>query len=264
MEENLVKPFQKYSSEVHTYQAENSLEIRFGETKGFHSSYKITLQETENEDQTKNWQIEKIEDAPLPSETNFMEILHELEQNSYPEKIKVDEKGIFLNSMDHQKNIENWKQKTQDIHKKYDNSEVFRDQYLTAMEDEELFYKNKLKEPFWNLLLFAPSYIDNGGEAQESITWNIKGIGNIECPGIISAEQRDYGFDAFFTSEKIVPENIKEEIDKKYLHQAKQYKAELRIQMQYSSQKRQYAKKKADFILSDGDKIVYQETSSII
>ncbi|MGG5210691.1 hypothetical protein ACQWU4_17325 [Chryseobacterium sp. MIQD13] len=264
MEENQVKPFQKYSLEEHTYQAENALEIRFGETKGFHSSYKVVIQETENDDQTKNWLVEKIEDAPLPSENNFMEILHELEKNSYPVKIKVDEKGVFLNAIDHQKNIEGWKQKTEHIHEKYDNSELFRNQYLAVFEDEELFYKNKLKEPFWNLLLFAPSYVDNGGKNQESIAWNIKGIGNIECPGIIRAEQRDYGFDAFFTSETIIPDNIKEEIDKKYLRQAGQYKAELTIQMQYNSRKRQYAKKKADFIILDGDKIVYQETSSII
>jgi hypothetical protein len=264
MEENQVKPFQKYSSDAHIYQAENSLEIRFGETKGFHSSYKVVLQETQNEDQTKNWMIEKIEEAPLPSENSFIEILHELEQNSYPVTIKVDEKGVFLNAVDHQKNIERWKQKTNGIHEKYTNSEVFIDQYLTAMEDEHTFYTNKLKEPFWNLLLFAPDYVDNGGENQESIIWNIKGIGNIECNGIIRAEQRDYGFDAFFTSKTVLPTNIKEEINKKYGCQAGQYNAELGIQMQYNSQKKQYAKKKADFILSDGDKIVYQETSSII
>ncbi|KFF08565.1 hypothetical protein [Chryseobacterium luteum] len=264
MEENQVKPFQKYSSEVHTYQVENTLEVRFGETKGFHSSCRVTLQETENEDQTRDWLIEKIEDTPLPSENNFMEILHELEKSSYPVKIKVDEKGVFLNATDHQKNIESWKQKTEGIHEKYPNCDLFRSQYLAAFEDEELFYKNKLKEPFWNLLFFAPSYVDNGGENQESITWNIKGTGNIQCSGIIRAEQRDYGFEAFFTSQTVVPDTIKEEINKKYSRQAGPYKAELTIQMQYNSRKKQYAKKKADFILSDGDEIVYQETSSII
>lgn len=264
MEENQVKPFQKYSSGTHLYHAESSLEVRFGETKGFHSSCKLNIQEIENEDHTKNWLIEKIEDAPLPSENSFMEILHELEQRSYPVEIKVDEKGVFLHAADHKKHIENWKQKTSGIQEKYQNAEVFRSQYLTILEDEELFYKNKLREPFWNLLFFAPSYVDNGGKNQESITWNIKGIGNIECSGTINAEQRDYGFDAFFTSETIVPENIKEEINKKYLHQAVQYKAKLTIQMEYNSPKKQYSKKKADFTLSEGDKIVYREISSII
>lgn len=263
MKENPVRPFQKYSSDMHTYQVENMLEIRFGETTGFHSSYKVTLQETESEDQTKTWLIEKIESAPLPSENNFMEILYELEKSSYPVKIKVDEKGVFLHAADHQKNIESWKQKTEGIHEKYQNCDLFRNQYLTTFEDEVLFYKNKLKEPFWNLLLFMPSYIDNGGKNRESITWNIKGIGSIECNGIIRAEKRDYGFEAFFTSETAVPDNIREEINKKYSRQNGLYTAELSIQIQYSSQKKQYAKKKADFILSDGDKIVYQETSSI-
>ncbi|PIF47698.1 hypothetical protein CLU96_4767 [Chryseobacterium sp. 52] len=263
MEENRVKPFQKYSG-THIYHVESSLEIQFGEKKGFHSSCKLNIQETENEDKTKNWLIEKIEDAPLPSENNFMEILHILEQSSYPVEVKVDEKGVFLNASDHQKNIESWKQKTSGIQEKYQNSDLFRNQYLNALEDENLFYRNKLKEPFWNLLFFAPSFVDNGGQNQESMTWNMKGIGDIECPGTITAQQRDYGFDAFFTSETIVPAHIKEEIDKKYLERGEQYKVKLNIQMEYNSPKRQYSKKKADFILSDGDKILYREISSII
>lgn len=263
MEENRVKPFQKYVG-THLYHVEDSLQIQFGETKGFHSSCKLTIHETENEDQTKNWLIEKIENAPFPSENSFLEIIQILEQSSYPAEIKVDEKGVFLNATDHHKNIETWKQKTAGIQEKYDNSEVFRSQYLTTLEDEELFYRNKLKEPFWNLLLFAPSYLDNGGRNEELMTWNIKGIGTIECQGTISAEQKDYGFDAFFTSETIVPDPIKEEINKKYLHKAEQYKVQLTVQMEYNSPKRHYSKKKADFTLWDGDKIVYREISSMI
>ena len=95
------------------------------------------------------------------------------------------------------------------------------------------------------------------------MVWHIKGIGNLECTGIIRAEQREYGFDSFFTSEIHIPDTIKEEINKKYLRQAGQYKAELTIQMQYLSRKKRYAEKKAAFILSDRDETVYQETSSI-
>lgn len=263
MEENRVKPFQKFSG-THIYHVDNALEVQFGEKKGFHSSCKINIEETENEDHTKNWLIEKLEDTPLPSENSFMEILHELEQSSYPVEVKVDEKGVFLTASNHNKNVESWKQKTAGIQEKYQNADLFRNQYLTALEDENIFYRNKLKEPFWNLLLFAPSYVDNGGKTHESFTWNIKGIGDVECTGTIIAEQRDYGFDAFFTSETILPDPIKDEIEKKYLHHAGQYKAELHIQMEYNSPKRHYSKKKADFVLSDGDKILYRETSSII
>ncbi|MCT2562318.1 hypothetical protein [Chryseobacterium herbae] len=263
MEENRVKPFQKYSG-THVYHVENSLEVQFGEKKGCRSSCKLNIEETENEDHTKNWRIEKIEDAPLPSENSFMEILHELEQSSYPVEIKVDEKGQFLNASDHPKMVENWKQKTAGIQEKYQNADVFRNQYLNALEDEPLFYKNKLKEPFWNLIFYAPSYVDNGEKTHENFMWNIKGIGVVECAGTILANQRDYGFDAFFTSEISLPDDIKEEIDKKYQHRAEQYKATLTIQMEYNSPKRQYSKKKADFILSDGEKILYREISSII
>ncbi|MCA6067585.1 hypothetical protein JI747_010380 [Chryseobacterium sp. RG1] len=260
MVETRVKPFQKYTSVIHDYQVENALEIQFGESKGFYSSYKITLQEEINEDQTKNWQIDKVEDSSFPSENKFMEILHVLEQDSYPLQIKVDEKGNFLEAVGHQKNIEDWKQKTAGLQEKYDNVDVFRNQYLVAFEDEAGFYKNKLKEPFWNLLLFAPHYVDNGKKTNESIVWNIKGIGDVECTGVISAEQRDYGFEAFFTSEIKAPEIIKEELDKKYPYQKGQYQMKLNIKMEYNSRKKQYSTKKADFILSDGEKTVYRET----
>ncbi|WP_426278893.1 hypothetical protein ACN9MN_06600 [Chryseobacterium sp. S-02] len=264
MVEARVKPFQKYTSEIHDYQVENALEIQFGEAKGFYSSYKITLQEKTNEDHTKNWLIDKVEDSSFPSENKFMEILHVLEQSSYPLEIKVDEKGNFLEAVNHQKNIESWKQKTSGLKEKYQNVDVFRNQYLSAFEDEPVFYKNKLKEPFWNLLLFAPHYLDNGEKTHESIVWNIKGIGDVECVGTICAEQRDYGFESFFTSEIKVPETIKDELDKKYLYQKGQYQVKLTIKMEYNSRKKQYSTKKADFILSDGEKTVYRETIAMI
>ncbi len=260
MVETRVKPFQKYTSGIHHYQVENALEIQLGEAKGLYSSFKITLLEKVNEDLTKSWLIEKVEDSPFLSENKFMEILHVLEQSTYPVEIKVDEKGSFICAADHQKNIENWKLKTSNLQEKYQNINVFRNQYLSALEDEAGFYKNKLKEPFWNLLLFAPYYVDNGGKNEESIVWNIKGIGDVECRGIIIAEQREYGFEAFFTSEIKIPETIKKELDTKYLYQAGQYQIRLYIEMEYNSYKKQYSKKKADFILSDGEKTVYRET----
>lgn len=260
MVETRVKPFQKYISGIHNYQVESVLEIHFGEAKGFYSSCKIMLEEKINEDHTKNWLIQKVDDSSFPSENKFMEILHILEQSSYPLEIKVDERGDFLGAADHQKNIENWKLKTAGLQEKYQNADVFRNQYLAAFEDEAAFYKNKLKEPFWNLLLFAPYYVDNGGKNNESIIWNIKGIGDIECAGIIHAEQREYGFDAFFTSEANVQDHIKEELAKKYPYLTGQYQVKLYIEMEYNSSKKQYSKKKADFILSDGEKTVYRET----
>ncbi|MFZ4929803.1 hypothetical protein [Chryseobacterium sp. Mn2064] len=260
MVETRVKPFQKYPSGTHTYQVENFLEVQFGEMKGFHSSFRITIQEAGVGENTKTWTIEKVDENAFPSENKFMEILHILEQSSYPLEIKVDGKGNFLKAAAHHKNIESWKQKTSGLQEKYENSEVFRNQYLATLEDENLFYQNKLKEPFWNVLLFAPYYVDNGEKTHESMVWNIKGIGDVECPGTISAEQREYGFEALFVSEMKAPESIKEELDKKYLYQLGQYQIQLQIKMEYNSRKKQYSSKKAEFIISDGEKTVYRET----
>ena len=258
-----VKPFQKCAPDINTFQVEYFMEINLGNLKKYQYSFKITINETENEDQTKDWRIDKMGDDLSISDNSFLEILQKLEQCSYPLTVKVDDRGVFLGAVDHHKSIENWKSKSLQNSEKYDNFKVFRSQYLTTMENEELFYKNKLKEPFWNLLLFAPSYMNNGDRNKESIDWNIKGIGIVQCNGSIIAEKRNYGFEAYFTSETIMDELLTKKLNEKYSGSPKQFNIELQINMEYNSSKKQYIKKKAVFILSDGEKILYRETCSI-
>ncbi|WP_443938172.1 hypothetical protein [Pedobacter sp. MW01-1-1] len=259
MKENRVKPFQKYTLGFHQYQVENILEISFEGTEEFHSSFNVTLQEKINEDQTKNWLINKVEISSFSSENKFIEILHVLEQNSYPLEVKVDEKGCFLGAVNHQKNIENWKRKTANLQYEYQNIAVFRNQYLLALEDETNFYANKRKEPLWNLLLFAPSYLNTGDKTQESIVWNIKGIGDVVCTGIISAEQKAYGFEALFVSTIQVPEELAIALKNKYPYQLDQYQLELTIKMEYNSKEKHYSSKEANFLLSNEAKTAYHE-----
>jgi hypothetical protein len=259
-----VKPFQKYVPGSHTYQVEYSTEMNLGNLKKYQSSFKIIINETENEDHTKNWLIDKHEDGFVFSENSFIEILQKLEQCSYPLTIKVDDRGVFLRTIYHHKSVEKWKSKTLEGSEKYDNFEIFRSQYLIIMENEELFYKNKLREPFWNLLLFAPSYMNNGDRNNESIIWNIKGIGNVQCDGSIKAEKRNYGFEAYFTSKVTGDELLTKKLNEKYSASTNQFNIELNINMEYNSSKKQYIKKKAVFILSDGEKILYREICSII
>ncbi|MBQ0152590.1 MAG: hypothetical protein KBS61_06825 [Chryseobacterium sp.] len=202
--EEKVKPFQKYSSEKKFYKVENSLEINFGSKRDFQSSFEISIEENNNDDQTKNWQINKIENEIQILENPFMEILHKMEQNTYPLSIKVDDRGIFIEAMNHTKHIESWKIKTKKWTNQYDNTEKFITQYLVNLENEELFFKNKYKEAFWSLLMFVPSYQNNGSKTEESIKWFIKGIDFIKCDGIIRADKRDYGFSSQFVSEFIL------------------------------------------------------------
>lgn len=258
-----VKPFQKYLPDIHTYQVEYSMEMNLGNIKKYQSSFDIIIKETENDDQSKDWRILKIGDNLSISDNSFLEILQKLEHCSYPLTIKVDDRGVFLGAVDHPKSVENWKSKTLEDSEKYDNFEVFRSQYLTIMENEELFYKNKLREPFWNLLLYAPSYKNNGDRNNESISWDIKGIGNLQCDGSIKAEKRNYGFEAYFTSETIIDESLTKKLNEKYSGSSKQFNIELNINMEYNSFKKKYIKKKAVFIVSEGEKILYREIISI-
>lgn len=65
-----VKPFQKYVLGSHTYQVKYFTEMNFG---NFKKSFKITINETENEDYTNNWLIDKHEDGFVFSENSFLE-----------------------------------------------------------------------------------------------------------------------------------------------------------------------------------------------
>ncbi len=257
--ENSVQPFQKYGSSKQIFDVDNSLEVNFGDKRGIISSFKMSIAETENNDKTKNWLIEKIEEDVSLFENPFMEILNKLEQSSYPLEIKVDDRGVFLKAKDHKKTVENWKLKTESLKESYNNADAFLNQYLSALESDDLFYENKFKEPFWNLLFFAPSYLDNGMVHKEKITWFIKSLGEVECEGSIKAVRKDFGFESIFKSEFNLPENLILELNKKYKYTAKDYKVILNISMNYNSSKKYYFTRSAEFTILEDDKILYQE-----
>lgn len=258
-----VKPFQKYTQVSQTFQVQDSLEVHFGDKKGFYSNYDLHLKENKNDDLTKNWIIEKTENS-IPFEENpFLEIVANLERSTYPLEITVDEKGIFIKAADHKKTVENWKSKTENLKEVYSNANVFMGQFMSALEDEESFYVNKLKEPFWNLLFFSPSYLDNGIKNTEKITWFIKGLDEVECEGSIQAERKDYGFESVFKSNFSLPENLILELNRKYGRVAKDYKVSLDIKMHYNSSKKFYFARSADFSISDIDTVLFKETCNI-
>lgn len=260
---NAVKPFQKYSSSNHIFKVENLLNVHFCDTNFFQSTFDLHLKENKIDDLKKNWIIEKTEDSVSLEEKPFLKVLFELERSTYPLEITVDEKGVFLKANDHKKKVENWKLKTESLKESYNNADAFLNQYLSALESEEFFYKNKLKEPFWNLFFFAPSYMDNGVVYEEKITWFIKGLGEVECQGSIQAERRDYGFESVFKSEFNLPEILSSELIKKYKRTAKDYKVLLTVNMNYNSTKKYYFARSAEFSICEGDKMLYQENCLI-
>ena len=189
------------------------------------------IHEEENEDETKNWQINKIEEESEEYKNIFMEVLHFMEKSTYPLVVKVDDRGVFLEAIEHSKNVERWKKRVETLGKKYNNVDQFIHPYLETMQNEELFYKNKYKESFWNLFFFAPTYINTGYRNEESIVWNLKTIGDIECAGILRAEKKNYGFDSHFISEIETEKDLTDLLNKKFSKRLLSYKIELNIRM---------------------------------
>lgn len=138
-----------------------------------------------------------------------------------------------------------------------------RNQYLEIAENENKFFRNKTKEPFWNLLFFSPLGYKEGIESEDTIQWHIKTIGQVICKGNVKYEIIDKGLKIIFIAENPVTEELAGIINEKYHRISSNYKIKLLISMDYHSQKYYYTKQTADFKLYDNDFLLYEEKIAI-
>lgn len=129
---------------------------------------------------------EKIHTIPI-QENAFLRIVEELETLNYPIKIKTDYKGHFVEIFEHEKWLEEWDSRAQELIEKFDYFDKAKDvkeYYYNIIKDREVFTKAKFKEPYWNLFFFNPP-IDNVNlpDIGTTLKWNIKAIGQIPCIG---------------------------------------------------------------------------------
>jgi hypothetical protein len=121
------------------------------------------------------------------ADDNYLEVLEDLELQTYPIEIETDLEGNFLRMLNHKKWLKDWELKTANIHKEYESFENVKDirnKFNEVIKDEKKFMANRFKEPFWNLLFFNPPIDDNNhSDIGTSLNWDLKSIGAINCIG---------------------------------------------------------------------------------
>jgi hypothetical protein len=122
-------------------------------------------------------------------ENNYLELLEDMEQLTYPIAIEVSNYGDFIKMVGHEDWLANWEKKSQTVVGKFDGSEEVKDiykKYNEIVKDEKTFIQNKFKEAFWNLFFSNPAFDKlTKTPSQTSIDWNIKSLGGLQCTGAI-------------------------------------------------------------------------------
>jgi hypothetical protein len=168
-------------------------------------------------DKAENKRVFGINKKKTPSisiNDNYLEVIEELDLQTYPIEIETDMQGNFLKMLNHKKWLKNWEQKTENITEKFqdfENVKYIRDKYLEIVSDEQKFIKYRFKEPFWNLLFFNPPIdVTNKPNIGTSLNWNLKSISPVDCEGRTELKNpADEEVTIFFESkQKITPEII--------------------------------------------------------
>jgi hypothetical protein len=134
--------------------------------------------------------IKKHSALALPgTENNFLELLQQFEAYTYPIAVEVSKHGDFIHIVNHKNWLENWNKNTLAFLEQHSYSEEATDlqqQFYEIVKDENVFAKNKFKEPFWNLFFFNPAFdIKHLTPSAADITWDIKTFGPIAFQGTI-------------------------------------------------------------------------------
>jgi hypothetical protein len=111
-------------------------------------------------------------------DNNFVKLLSDLETINYPIKVKTDTNRKLIAIEDFKNWLNEWKEKANKVCENYGNEDNIKElinNYYSIIQNEEVFIKNKFKEPFWNLFFLKFGL--------ESLEWNIKSIGSINCFG---------------------------------------------------------------------------------
>jgi hypothetical protein len=165
--------------------------------------------------------IEKKKSPSISINNNeFLDVIEELDLQTYPIEIETDLEGNFIKMLNHKKWLKNWELKTETIAEKFEDSQnvkYIRDQYLEIVSDEEKFIKYRFKEPFWNLLFFNPP-IDAGNKPNigTAINWTLISLGHVECEGRTELKNpSDEEVTIFFESKQKLTEDIIESLKSK-------------------------------------------------
>lgn len=258
-----IRPSQQYTEKSVHYKVKQSTGIFFQEKKELKTNFVFSIYQHKRKDKSLIWVVDRTYDSSYPTENTYLDVIHDLEYYSYPIAVEVDFNGNLLNMVNHEGWFNQLKKSTEKFVTVSDNAADLRKQYLEIAENENKFFKNKTKEPFWNLLFFSPLGYKEGIESEDTIQWHIKTIGQVICKGKVKYNITDKGLKITFIAENFVSEEILKVITEKYQRTSSNYKIQLLITMEYHSQKYHYIKKTAGFNLYDNDFLLFEEKITI-
>jgi hypothetical protein len=223
-------------------------------------------------DKAENKRVFGINKKKTPSisiNENYLEVIEELDLQTYPIEIETDLQGNFLKMLNHKKWLKNWELKTATIAEKFEDSEnvkYIRDKYLEIVSDEQKFTKYRFKEPFWNLLFFNPPIdVTNKPNIGTLLNWNLKSIGFTECEGRTELKSpSDEEVTIFFESKQKITQAIIEKLELKTGVQNinwNEQKTNLQIASVFNTVQKKLKNKKAIFeLVIDGAFSYIEET----
>lgn len=258
-----VKPSQKYTETTIRYKVKQNVSVCFQEKKALKTNFVFSIYQHKRKEKSLIWVVDKTYGSSYPTGNTYLDVIHDLEYYSYPIAVEVDSHGSLLNMVNHEGWFNQLKKSTEKFVTVSDNAADLRKQYLEIAENENKFFKNKTREPFWNLLFFSPSGYKEGIESEDRIQWHIKTIGDVICKGKVKYDVTEKGLKIIFNVENFVLEEASKIVNEKYQKSSSNYKIQLLISMEYHSQKYYYTKKTANFRMYDNDFLLYEEKITI-
>ncbi len=213
---------------------------------------------------------QKINTIPV-QESPILRVIEQLESLNYPIKIKTDYKGHFMEIHEHEKWLNEWNKRADELIEKefdyFDKAKEIKAYYFDIIKDVDAFTKNKFKEPYWNLFFFNPE-IDNVNlpDIGTTLNWNIKAIGLIPCIGrttILNPGSREIiiSFDSYQRLSNNVIEVLKPNINREIKWDEQTVK--LHTECHFDNVEKKVKKKSAYFQFLIKEEIRYTENITI-
>ncbi|MBS7253707.1 hypothetical protein [Flavobacterium branchiicola] len=156
-------------------------------TSKIQTSFEVEFLVLEKKPNFNVYQVSKTKVVNHPSQENtFLAFLESLEELTYPIKIQTTSQGEFVKMVEYKEWLEKWEENTALLMQEYEgdgNAKDILEKFNLNIYNEKNFTQNKFKEPFWNLIFFNPKVDQDDVQANQTINWNIKTIGKLECTG---------------------------------------------------------------------------------
>lgn len=240
------------------------------------SDFRIELRCIENNNGSRVWEINKTNPVikNIDKKDNSLQLLKTLEGFTYPIQVRVDGCGNFIELIDHEQWVENWRVKAKKLaQEEYDtdgNVDIFQ-QFFEIIRNEKKFLENKNRESFWKLLFLNFKIavpIDANFTGKESVNWDLIQLGSKLMKGLTNGFVEGRNFVQHFKSRELLGKDSVEHAVRSYnlkpVYDVYAPTVQLDIDTITDDATRMLISKKAVLNLVIEDQLKYKEEISII